>query len=199
MQLTLGQTFRGVLGAIVAIPFVHSCACSVDSGGNGNSVARFPMLQMVLHWPTKVDASSWPSGSTPELQLIVGEDGGYWAATYRWQQFGTLSEEQLFDMRARIQDAAAASLAEYTHWDFGPCDNSQNGDAYSIFMMRSDFTSSLLLCIVPEELSGRAKDHMDFFVDMFNELTSECCEPERAHDPTFPHKAGYRVHSVQSL
>jgi len=64
-----------------------------------------------------------------------------------------------------INIPAAISLLDSSA-DIYPCVDEHDDDAYFV-MVRS-----WLMCIVPEEVTGEAKEHIDYLVSLFNELTS---------------------------
>ena len=110
------------------------------------------------------------------VELMVGADGSYLATHALRVNRGALTDEQYSELREHATAAVAESLREFSHIDpeLETCTNQQNDSAYMIIVGETTrcATSRELGCIVPEEVTGEAKVHIDYFVSLFKELTS---------------------------
>ena len=142
----------------------HTCvaatiACSLWGCSYGKDGPSHLVLGMQFCSPTGCRDDEPPN-------LTISRDGSYetWPAHGSILR-GTLSEQQWSELDQHINIPAAISLLDSSA-DIYPCVDEHDDDAYFV-MVRS-----WLMCIVPEEVTGEAKEHIDYLVSLFNELTS---------------------------
>jgi len=91
---------------------------------------------------------------------------------------GTLSEQRLAGFQ---EHAACANLEplQYRYLDFDPCLYQRDPYAYSFFSWgpQTGYEGcNLTACITPDTVQGPTKEHVDFLIGLFDELTTAHAE-----------------------
>ena len=150
---------EGVLSLFVRFWSVVLAGCTI--GCSTYYEVELHLLHMLLYSPTEY------SEVDQALTLTVYESGYYYVDQVFWMTHrGTLSEEQLSDLHAHTTLSAFDTLEAFSV-ELDRCKRQLNDDAY--------FVSDCIwhdLCVVPEDVTGEAKEHINYLVALFKELTS---------------------------
>jgi len=113
------------------------------------------------------------SSFNDELSLYVYKDGTYREyVKHNEARSGKLTNAQFAELQTHVQFDVGAFLLDF---DLGHdrCNFQQHDDAYQIYVSElAACGSRYWVCILPEDVTGAAKAHVDYYLSLHAEMTS---------------------------